>query len=117
VKVKELIDWVGGKMKTVSDTVWQLNDNFIILAIEGVLNMLNGIGCQELSQLHGLAASSDASIVEDVPNDVRKMAGHLVRRWWKNHRLPEALHRLEAGNAKMVGGVSVFGVSLLCCDG
>jgi hypothetical protein len=32
----------------VPSTVWQLNDNFIILSVEGVLNMLNGEGCQEL---------------------------------------------------------------------
>jgi hypothetical protein len=34
----------------VPDTVWWLNDNFAILAIEGVLNMLHGEGCQELSR-------------------------------------------------------------------
>jgi hypothetical protein len=34
------------------NTVWQLNDNFVILAIEGVLNMLNDEGCQELGRLH-----------------------------------------------------------------
>jgi hypothetical protein len=33
------------------NTVWQLNDNFVILAIEGVLNMLNDEGCQELGRL------------------------------------------------------------------
>jgi hypothetical protein len=50
--------------------MWQLNDNFVVLAIKGVLKMLNGIGCQELSHLHGLAASSDASVVKKVPTDV-----------------------------------------------
>jgi hypothetical protein len=69
-KVKELIDWVGGEVKTGPDTMWQLNDNFVVLAIKGVLKMLNGIGCQELSHLHGLAASSDASVVKKVPTDV-----------------------------------------------
>jgi hypothetical protein len=33
----------------MSDTVWQLNDNFIILSIGGVLNMLNGASYQYLS--------------------------------------------------------------------
>jgi hypothetical protein len=48
-KVEELIDWVGEEVMAVSDTVWQLNDNFVVLAIEGVLNMLQRIGCQDLS--------------------------------------------------------------------
>jgi hypothetical protein len=33
----------------VPDTVWWLNDNFTIVGIEGILNMLNGDGCQELN--------------------------------------------------------------------
>jgi hypothetical protein len=49
VKVEEMIDWVVGEVKVVPDTIWQLNDNFAILGIEGVLNMLNGEGCQELN--------------------------------------------------------------------
>jgi hypothetical protein len=55
-KVEEIIDWVAGEVRTVPDTVWQLNDNFAVLAIEGVLNMLSSEGCQELSRLHELAA-------------------------------------------------------------
>jgi hypothetical protein len=45
----------------VPDTVWWLNDNFAILAIEGVLNMLHGEGCQELSrrpECHGFRKCS-----------------------------------------------------------
>jgi hypothetical protein len=48
-KVEELIDWVGEELKVMSDTMWQLNDNFVVLPIEGVLNMLLGAGCQDLS--------------------------------------------------------------------
>jgi hypothetical protein len=53
-KVKDLIDWVGGEVKTVPGTMWKLNDIFVILAIKG---------CQELSHHRGLAASQDASVV------------------------------------------------------
>jgi hypothetical protein len=101
-KVEDLIDWVGEEVKAMPGAVWQLNDNFVVLAAEGVLNMLRGAGCQELSQLWELAVSSDASVVEDIPTDVRKLAKCLIRRWWKNHRLPEALRRLGAANADMV---------------
>jgi hypothetical protein len=46
VKIEEMVNWVAGEVKTVLDTVWQLNDNFTILSIEGILNMLNDEGCQ-----------------------------------------------------------------------
>jgi hypothetical protein len=62
-KVEEMIDWVAGEVKIVPDTIYQLNYNFTVLAIEGVLNMLNGEGCQELSRLCELGNSSDASVL------------------------------------------------------
>jgi hypothetical protein len=37
--------------------------------------MLNGEGCQELGRLHDLAGSHDVVILEDVLEDVRKLAG------------------------------------------
>jgi hypothetical protein len=37
--------------------------------------MLYGEGCQELGQLHDVAGSSDASVLEEVPEDVHKLAG------------------------------------------
>jgi uncharacterized protein YhaN len=48
VVVEEMIDWIAEEVKAMPDTVWRLNDNFAILGIEGVLNMLHGEGCQEL---------------------------------------------------------------------
>jgi hypothetical protein len=101
-KMEEMNDWVAEEVRTVPDTIWQLNDNFTVLVVEGVLNMLNGEGCQELSCLHGLAASSDATALQDVPKDVRKLVGWIIRKCWKTHGLPEALHRLEAANAMTV---------------
>jgi hypothetical protein len=59
--------------------------------IKGVLNMLNGVGSQELNRFHNLAASHDTVILEDVPKGVHKLAGQNVWRWWKPHGLPEAL--------------------------
>jgi hypothetical protein len=102
VKIEEMIDWVAGEVKTVSDTVWQLNDNFVVLGIEGVLNMLNDEGYQELGRLCDLAASHDAVVLQDVPKDVRKLTGQIVQKGWKPHGLPEALCRLEAAHTAMV---------------
>jgi hypothetical protein len=76
-KVEEMIEWVVGEVKMVPDTVCQLNDIFVVLAIEGVLNMLNIEGCQELSLLRELVASLDTSVKQDVPDDMRKLVGEL----------------------------------------
>jgi hypothetical protein len=46
--------------------------------MEGVLSMLNGKGCQELSRLRDLAGSREAVVLEDVPEDVHKLMGRIV---------------------------------------
>jgi hypothetical protein len=70
------------------DTISRLNNNFAILGIEGVLSMLNGEGCQELGRLRDLDGSHDAAVLEDVLEDVHKLVGQIVRKWWKPHVLP-----------------------------
>jgi hypothetical protein len=70
MKVEKMINWVAGEVQTMPITIWQLNNNFGILAIEGILIMLNKEGCQKLSHLRGLATSSDASVLQDIPDDV-----------------------------------------------
>jgi hypothetical protein len=45
--------------------------------------MLNGEGCQELNQLCDLAASQDIAVLKDVPEDVYRLAGRIVQKWWK----------------------------------
>jgi hypothetical protein len=55
-----------------------MNDNFTILGIEGVLSILNGEGCQELSRLHDLAGTHDNAVLEDVLEHVHKLAGRIV---------------------------------------
>jgi hypothetical protein len=73
MKVEEMIDWVVGEVKAVPDTAWQLNDNFTILGIEGVLSILNGEVYQEFGRLHDLAGSRDTVVLEDILEDVHKM--------------------------------------------
>jgi hypothetical protein len=75
VKLEEMIGWVAEEVKVVSDMVWRLADNFTVLGIVGVLNMLNGEGCQELTRLHDLAGSRNATVLEDVTDDVHRLAG------------------------------------------
>jgi hypothetical protein len=64
--------------------------------------MLNGEECQELGRLRDLAASRDTAVLQDVPEDMWKPAGWIVRRSWKPHGLLEALHQLEAAHTTMV---------------
>jgi hypothetical protein len=64
IKVEEMFDWVVEEVISVPETVWWLNDNFIILDIECILSMLDGEGFWELGRLHDLVTSHDATVLE-----------------------------------------------------
>jgi hypothetical protein len=59
-----------------------------------------------LGQLRDLAGSHDAVVLEDVFEDVHKLVGRIVQKWWKPHGLHEALHRLEVAHAATVSDSS-----------
>jgi hypothetical protein len=65
-------------VKAVPDTLWRLNDNFAVLGIDCVLSMLNDEWCKELGRLRDLAGSHDATVLNDVLEDVHKLAGCIV---------------------------------------
>jgi hypothetical protein len=64
--------------------------------------MLNDEGCQGLNRVCDLAASRDIAILKDVSEDMHKLAGPIMRRWWKPHGLPKAIRRLEAAHVATV---------------
>jgi hypothetical protein len=90
-----MFKWFEEEVKSLPEMFAHLNQNFVALTLEGVLNMLHGSGCGHLHALHSLATSSGTSVLEDVPMEVQKLAGRLVRKWWKNHGLQEAWCRLR----------------------
>jgi hypothetical protein len=102
VKVDEMIDSIVEEVKAMLDTVWWLNNNFVVLGIEGILNMLHDEGYQELNRLRDLATSCDAAVLKDVPEDMHRLAWQIMWRRWEPHGLPEALHRLEAAHTATV---------------
>jgi hypothetical protein len=102
-----MFEWVVGEVKAVPDTVWRLNNNLTVLGINGVLKMLNGEGCQEIVRLRDLVGSYDATFLENVLEDVHKLAGRIVEKWWKPYGLPEALCRLEAARATTVSDYNI----------
>jgi hypothetical protein len=74
-------------------TFMRANKNFACYAIAGVLRMLQESNCEHLLELHTLAASSNASSLDDIPPEVQRIMGWLMHRWSQNG-LPGASRRL-----------------------
>jgi hypothetical protein len=80
--------------------------NITFFSMAGVLGMLVDSGCEHLPELRPLAATSDASLLRDIPEEIPRIVGRLVRRWWTNHGLPECLRRLKAQKLRL--GVEIL---------
>jgi hypothetical protein len=55
----------------------------------GVLKMLpENAECHLLDGLDAIMSSCDASILNEIPNDIAKLTTRIVKRWWTSHGLP-----------------------------
>jgi hypothetical protein len=106
--ISNIIGWFDDEIKALPATIVKVNKNFVCYAIVGVLRMLYDSSSEYLEGLQSVMASWDASTLEDLLPELSKLIGRIVKTWWAEPGLPEAvsgLHReLE---------VSIFSTS---CD-
>jgi hypothetical protein len=106
--ISGIIDWFKGEIQTLSGTFAEANKNITCFAVAGILKMLEETGCERVPELRRLAASSDASLLKEIPEDIRKIAGKLVRRWWTHHGLPFCMQHLNEDNQVSIIPMSLF---------
>jgi hypothetical protein len=80
------------------DTFTEANKNITCFAMASILKMLEESGNELVPELRSLAASSDASVLMDISEDIGKIDKRLVRRWWTHHGLPYCICRLKVDN-------------------
>jgi uncharacterized membrane protein len=96
--VRGILDWFNGEVQALLGTFTEANKNIICYAVAGILKILAGVGCEHLPELRKLVASSDASLLHEIPTDIGKIAEKLMQRWWTNHGLPYCMQHLEEYN-------------------
>jgi hypothetical protein len=88
--IGEIVGWFDEEIKMLSATIVKANKIFVFYAIIGILQMMYDSGCEHLEWLQSVMAGCDASILEDLPPELAKLTGRIVKRWWTEHGLPEA---------------------------
>jgi hypothetical protein len=82
------------KLKLLA-TIAKANKNFVCYAVVGVLRMLYDNGCDHIEGLQTIMTSCDASIWEDLLEELSKLIGRLVKKWWTRHDLPHVADRFH----------------------
>jgi hypothetical protein len=55
----------------------------------GVLQRLyKNVDSGHIEELEAITNLCDASILDDIPEEIEKLSGRIVKRWWTSHGLP-----------------------------
>jgi hypothetical protein len=77
-----------GNLSTVN-AIAMVNKKFLVYCLVGVLNMLyENVECHHLDGLDTVMSSCNASILDEIPNNIVKLTARNVKRWWTSHGLP-----------------------------
>jgi hypothetical protein len=80
--ISNIIGWFDNELKALSATIVKANKNFVCYAIVAILRMLYHNSCEHIEVLQSIMALCDLSILEDLPEELTKLTGHLVKKRW-----------------------------------
>jgi hypothetical protein len=85
----EFIAWFDKEIQEMLNTIAKAKKNFLVYCLVGVLKMLHeNAGCHHLDELNAIMSLCNASILDEIPNDIVKLIARIVKRWWTLHSLP-----------------------------
>jgi hypothetical protein len=107
--IGEIVKWFDKEIQALSGAIFKANKNFLCYCLVGVLKMLyENTKCDHVAGLEAIMNSCDASIFDDIPEEIAKLSGCIVKRWWTSHGLPYVTDAF-----RIVPEVMMFAT---CCD-
>jgi hypothetical protein len=87
--ISEIVEWFDKEIRALPGVIAKANKNFLCYCLVGVLKMLyENVNCAQLEGLEAIMNSCDAPILDDIPEEIAKLSGRIVKRWWTSHGLP-----------------------------
>jgi hypothetical protein len=86
------------------------NKNFLCYCLVEILRMMyENADCGHLDVLKAIMNLCDASLLDDIPEEIAKLSRCIVKRWWTLHGLPNVTDVF-----RVMPEVRIFAA---CCDG
>jgi hypothetical protein len=87
--IGEVIEWFDKEIQEMSSAIAKANKNFLCYYLAGVLTMhYENADCGHVEGLQTIMNSCDASILDDIPEEIEKLSRCIVRKWWASHGMP-----------------------------
>jgi hypothetical protein len=93
--IGEVVGLFDEENKALPTAIAKENKNSVYYCLVGILQMLYEIGCGHVEGLQAVMASCDASILEDLLDEIAKLTGRIVKKWWTEHGLPHVTDRFR----------------------
>jgi hypothetical protein len=107
--IDEIVEWFDKEIWALLGAITKANQNFLCYCLVGVLRMLyENADCDHLDWLEAIMNSYDASLLNGRPDEIAKLLGCIVRKWWSSHGLPYVMDIFC-----VVPEVRLF---ITCCD-
>jgi hypothetical protein len=79
----EIVEWFDKEVQALPGVITKKNKNFLCYCLAGVLRMMyENASCGHLEGLEAIMNSCDASLLDDIPDEIAKLSGRIVRGWW-----------------------------------
>jgi hypothetical protein len=99
------------------NAIAKANKNFIAYCLVGVLKMLQEHAqCSHVKGLEPVMAACDASIFNEVPEDVVKLSAPILKEWWSSYGLPYVIQTVRLEPEVSLLGCVVFVLLLFIYD-
>jgi hypothetical protein len=107
--IGEIVEWFDKEIWALPSVIMKVKKNFLCYCLARVLMMLyENTYCDHLDGLEAIMNSCDASLLNNIPDEIVKLSGRIVRKWWSSHGLPYVMDIFC-----VVPEVRVF---ITCCD-
>jgi hypothetical protein len=93
--ISNIIRWFDNEIKALLATIVKVNKNFVCYAFVGVLRMLYDNSCDHIEGLQSIMASCDSSILQDLPEELTKLMGQLLKKWWTEQGMPDVMNHFH----------------------
>jgi hypothetical protein len=87
--ISEIIMWFDKEIRALPNAIAKANKNFLVYCLVGVLKMIyEHAKRHHIDGLDAIMSLCNASILDEIPDEIARLAVRIVKRWRASHGLP-----------------------------
>jgi hypothetical protein len=93
---EDFLRWFKAKVASLPEVFIDTNDNFVSIALEGVLEMARHQNAADFTTLRAGTSTCDMTIFLDIHREVKRTVRRIIKDWWRKFGFKEAKQIVHA---------------------